>query len=504
LKKARQEKGWTQQQVADLIGAPHSFMVNRWENGTVFPSLDYCTKLTALFHKSQEELGLQRSLYATHRNSQTGPWYDDAIPYHLVRTLIGRQQEVAEIKQHLLHSEQETRVALHGLPGVGKTALALEVVHDTEVRNHFEDGILWANLGPHADLVSLFAHWGKQLGMCQEAQAALQTKEDWLQALHHTLSTRHMLIVIDDAWTIEEALSCLVGGMTCRYLLTTRSPAVAHHFASVQTMGVSELSLENGIQLLSQQVPELALREPEAIKTLACLTDGLPLALTLVGNQLQVQAQQKRRLQKTLERLSHAEERLQLRQPQAGLVQDFRFPDTPLSMQAVIRLSEEQLPVEARLLLYALAVFEPKPNTFSEEAVLAITAGTPAMLDCLVDAGLIESIWPDRYQIHRTITDYARTHHLYDKAARHMLSYYLKNAGRYKEDPALLEQELTNIYSALTYAARYGEKATFIQGILVFTEPLQRQGLQISEEQRQQLEGLASTLNHLHTLALLL
>src|SRR5215469_14733803 len=60
LKAARKERGWTQQQVADRIGAPHSLYVSRWENGTAFPSAYYLEQLCQLFSKTVRELGLSQ------------------------------------------------------------------------------------------------------------------------------------------------------------------------------------------------------------------------------------------------------------------------------------------------------------------------------------------------------------------------------------------------------------------------------------------------------------
>src|SRR5215813_2105842 len=60
LRAARKERGWTQQQVADRIGAPLSLNVSRWENGTAFPSAYYIERLCQLFGKSVRELGLSQ------------------------------------------------------------------------------------------------------------------------------------------------------------------------------------------------------------------------------------------------------------------------------------------------------------------------------------------------------------------------------------------------------------------------------------------------------------
>ena len=48
LRLARKERNWTQKEVADRIGAPHSFNLSRWEHGTVFPSAHSIQQLSLL------------------------------------------------------------------------------------------------------------------------------------------------------------------------------------------------------------------------------------------------------------------------------------------------------------------------------------------------------------------------------------------------------------------------------------------------------------------------
>src|SRR5215813_12945213 len=60
LRAARKERGWSQQQVADRIGAPLSLNISRWESGIAFPSPYYREKLCELFGKSVHELGLSQ------------------------------------------------------------------------------------------------------------------------------------------------------------------------------------------------------------------------------------------------------------------------------------------------------------------------------------------------------------------------------------------------------------------------------------------------------------
>ena len=75
--------------------------------------------------------------------------YDSAIPFQFITAneLVGRDQLVEQLKQQLYSRDITTFVALHGLPGVGKTALAIALASDPNVREEFCEGILWAGLG---------------------------------------------------------------------------------------------------------------------------------------------------------------------------------------------------------------------------------------------------------------------------------------------------------------------------------------------------------------------
>ena len=58
LRRERELRGWSQQDVADAIGAPAASYVSRWERGTVLPSPYYQRRLCELFERDAEQLGL--------------------------------------------------------------------------------------------------------------------------------------------------------------------------------------------------------------------------------------------------------------------------------------------------------------------------------------------------------------------------------------------------------------------------------------------------------------
>src|SRR5438270_3093811 len=109
------------------------------------------------------------------------------------------------------------------------------------------------------------------------------------------------------------------------------------------------------------------------------LMGGLPLALLLVGNFLRVQSYngQPRRIRQAIERLRIVEMRLHLQEPQALVERSPSLADAPaISLHTLIAVSDQQLDERARTALYALSVFPPKPNTFSESAALTVCGGT--------------------------------------------------------------------------------------------------------------------------------
>src|SRR5579875_3675301 len=211
------------------------------------------------------------------------------------------------------------------------------------------------------------------------------------------------------AWLSASAICCLCsmmsGGSKTRW--PCRSPdriapicsQLAFQYADEQAFRVCELSEQDGIHLMSHLAPRATENETERVRALVQAVGALPLALTLIGRHLHLQErmQQPRRLHTTLESLHDAQQRFLLALPQAPLERSPGLPaHMPISLQAAIALSDHFLDDEGRIALRALAAFPSKPDTFSEEAALAVTGLRAAVLDRLSDAGLLENGGPGR------------------------------------------------------------------------------------------------------------
>jgi hypothetical protein len=188
-------------------------------------------------------------------------------------------------------------------------------------------------------------------------------------------------------------------------------------------------------------------------------------------------AGQPRRLRAALAQLRQAEQRLQISVPTALLERAPHLPEyVPLSLQATIAVSEGYLSQEARACWQALAVFPAKPNSFSEEAALAVSQQGVERLDALWDAGLLESSGPGRYSLHQTIADYARTQGEQAEARKRLVSYMFSFLQAHKQDNEALEREANNILAALDAAIALGMSRELVAGVNALVSFLETRG----------------------------
>lgn len=496
LRRERRRRCLSQEELAEQIGTT-PLTVSRWERGQSFPNPYYRRKLCDFFQSPPEFLGLvPESAPEMEQETLERPGTVPARIEHLLAEqlilepaeyppplpahgIIGRDEMLAALKAKLVRPVGSV-CAISGLPGVGKSTLMAALAHDSEVRRHFYDGILWAGLGCTPNILGLLAGWGAALGVTSDETRQLTTVERWAKCLRARIGDRRMLILVDDVWALEDALAFKFGGPSCSYVAATRFADLAHRFAPRHTFVVRELDEEYSLALLACLAPRVAASEPAASHALVQAVGGLPLALSLLGSYLDVQAQsgQARRVRAALDRLRNAEARLRLSDHRAPLERPPSLPEgVPISLQTVIALSEVQLNAEARAAWRALAVFPPKPNTFSEYAALAVSGRPAETLDALTDAGLLECVGPGRYALHQTIVDYASLEGVSEDALRRMVTYFVDLVTSHATDYRALHRESRNILAALDVAHENGWNVELVRGVLALASFLQARGV---------------------------
>ncbi len=353
-------------------------------------------------------------------------------------------------------------VALHGLPGVGKSALAVAFAHDPKTLAVFDEGVLWAGLGTQPDTLALLGAWATALGFSQADIARLDSVETRRRAVQGVIGLRRMLLVIDDVWQVSDAEAFLLGGPNCAHLLTTRAPALAVELAADRAIALPELSDADAVVLLTQQAPHAAAAHNDALHTLARAAAGLPLALTLMGSRLRAAAlgNQRRRLAQTI----------------AALQREFvAHPGAALA--DVIASSVAALDPPARAALTALSIFPAKPSSFGEHAAIAACDEDVEVLDTLVDAGLLESSG-DRLTLHQSIADVmcarlTQPDPVIDRLLRHYETW-LRGAP----SDAEVEREHANMLAVLTLAQHRDAAHPYaIRVVHALAPVLERRGL---------------------------
>ena len=136
---------------------------------------------------------------------------------------IGRDREMIEIESLLARSDDvQLRAALDGLPGIGKTELARQVVARLSRGKRFPGGIFWF-AAEHSDLRMQWAKIAEELGA--PVLHELDERAAWAvrQVEHRAQRGDQILIVLDNVETWAPPPGPLPDASAVRLLVTTRT-----------------------------------------------------------------------------------------------------------------------------------------------------------------------------------------------------------------------------------------------------------------------------------------
>jgi len=303
LRRARQERGWSQRVVADRIGAPQDTMITRWERGNAIPSPYYIERLCQLFGMTATELGLLQEKPAGEAVSVPGEVFapsptprEDAAPFWNVPFrrnpfFTGRADLLERLHGQLVQSHRAAltqSTALTGLGGVGKTQTAIEYAYRYRQDYH---AVLWVRAASQetltADMVALAQllrlpgrESQDQMYIVAAVKRWLAREQSWLLILDNA----------DDLTLVEDMLPAEAAG---HIIVTTRAQATG---SVAENLTVAKLDQAEGILLLLRRAKLLAPDAPldnasrllytQAWAIVQAL-DGFPLALDQAGAYLE-------------------------------------------------------------------------------------------------------------------------------------------------------------------------------------------------------------------------
>jgi DNA-binding SARP family transcriptional activator/Tfp pilus assembly protein PilF len=289
---------------------------------------------------------------------------------------------------------------IEGTAGAGKTALAVRWAH--QVADRFPDGQLYVNLrgyDRHQPMTSsdALARFLRALGVGGQDIAA---EEDERAAQYRSLlADRRMLVVLDNAGSVEQVRPLLPGGHACAVVVTSRDSLaglVAREGAARLDLGL--LPPDEAAGLLRALIGARVDADPAAAEVLAALCCRLPLALRVAAELAA------RRpgipLAELARELADSQQRLDLLQ--AG-------GDALTAVRAVFSWSYRHLDAESARTFRLLGLH---PEAGFDSWVVAAITGTDlsqvrGVLDRLIRAHLVQPTARDRYGMHDLLRGYA-------------------------------------------------------------------------------------------------
>lgn len=307
----------------------------------------------------------------------------------------GRQEIVANLFQRVREGDTQVQL-IDGMAGSGKTTLAVHLA--TRLADRYPDAQLYLDLHGHSERTPLtpaaaVATLLRQLGI--PAEQIPVDLEDRLARWRTELVDRRVLVLLDNAASVDQVAPLLPTGRSCLTLVTSRWRLVGLDAGHPVSLPV--LDLDEAVTLLGRVAgPERVAAEPKAAAEVTRRCGFLPLAIRLAGARLAHRPSW--RIVDLVERLAGA------RDPLA------EFAAGPRSVGGAFALSYAQVSRPARRLFRLLGVH---PDSNFDNAVAAALADlalpdTRDLLDELIDANLVEEPRPGRFRLHDLVQEYAR------------------------------------------------------------------------------------------------
>ncbi|MEU7908579.1 BTAD domain-containing putative transcriptional regulator [Actinoplanes sp. NPDC049118] len=392
-----------------------------------------------------------------------------------VRAFTGRTGELAALDRLLAPPEGDepplTVALLSGTAGVGKSALAVRWAH--RVREAFPDGQLYVNLRGYdaeqpvavadalAGFLTALGVRGPEIPPGVDERAGRYRSE---------LTGRRMLVLLDNASSVEQVRPLLPGTGSCLVLITSRDSLpgmVAVHGA--ERVSLDLLPPADAVGLLRRLIGARVDHEPSVAADLAAACARLPLALRIAAELAAARTD-----------VSLAELVAELGDHQLRLDLLDAGGDPRAAVRAVFSWSYQNLPADAARAFRLLGLHPG--DSVHVEAVAALT-GTDVgearrLLGVLVRASLVHVGRGGRYGMHDLLRAYAAELATVHDAAparkaalTRLFDHYLAgsvaamNALYPEQAPAAgdpdaarnwIEAERPNLAAACTYGAAHG------------------------------------------------
>ncbi|MET9415547.1 BTAD domain-containing putative transcriptional regulator [Streptomyces klenkii] len=309
----------------------------------------------------------------------------------------GRGEAVGTLTGMLTHPGARAIVvsAVNGVPGVGKTALAVHAAR--QVTERFPDGYLYADLrGADREPLATQAVLVSFLRILGVADGGIPSDGDERIALYRSLmAERRVLVLLDNAASDDQVQPLVPGSGGSAVLVTSRARLTG--LAGALHLRLDVMPPGEALELLARIVGERrCAAEPGAAAAVVAACGCLPLAVRVVASRLA--AEPGTPLSDMVRRLGDEHRRLS------------ELSTGELAVEATFELSYSKLsPEQGRAFRLLSAVEAPDLGLHCAAALLGRDPeATEDLLESLVDLNLVESRRMGRYHFHDLVRVFAR------------------------------------------------------------------------------------------------
>ena len=496
--------GYTPGQLAKLSGIPKPTIVN-WLEGRVRKprGVNDLLRLTAVLHLQESEASnllqsaghpaipeLRQSAIQTGNSKRVellAQWAEQPAqpvkqaPFQAMADLpyfVGRDAELSALTQALMKPEHATLYSLHGMGGIGKTALAIHLAY--QVRAYFPDGVLWANVGM-SDVMSVLGTFASAYGLDVSPYGDVSSRS---RVVRELLADKHVLIVLDNVNSSEKISPLLPPTGTCAVLVTTRRHDLSALRGATRFMMTPFDAAKAESQALFARVlgDDRVDRERQLFAELADLLGHLPLAVDIAAGRLAYEPGWS--TSDFLQRVRQERRRLS----------ELTYEDQ--SVRLSFNTSYNALPVEIQHFFATLGCFVG--HSFDDQAAAAV-ANVPIedaqdYLRQLFAMSLVQQArghvnGRPRYQLHLLLKDFARKQiqdtAVFTRYVHYFVAFVVEN-GRLLEN---IDPVFQDVLIALQQAAEQQMHDAFVTGV---------NGLYYFLEARGQYDVAASLFDQIH------
>jgi DNA-binding SARP family transcriptional activator/tetratricopeptide (TPR) repeat protein len=352
------------------------------------------------------------------------------IPY-----FTGRNEELGLLAEAIMAGADRTAVtvvAIDGMAGVGKSTLAIHLAH--RLADRFHDGQIFLSLHahhPYEEPVDPATALDRLLRITRAASTSAPedshhqpgTLELLAASWRQQVARRRMLIVLDDAATIDQVRPLLPGTPGCVVLITSRRRLAG--LVGARSISLDVMRPAEAAELFTRIVGPERSRDEAAIGEVARLCGNMPLAIQLAASRLRHR------------RAWSVTDLARLLSSTRNRLREIRGQE--LEVASSFELSYRYLPRREQAAFRQAGCY-PGPD-FSLQAAAAANnlsfADTDKLLDGLLSYHLLEEPVHGRFRYHDLVREYAHELAVREEpesarqsAMHRLLDYYLYGADR--------------------------------------------------------------------------